>query len=254
MPRPGCFYAAVIVSLNLLLLFFATYERSSVCSWNEQLPPDQTDELQPKASPVIPPPNPSTVAVTDPSPTASAVTLPLPFEYLHAQEESAWCAEHFGTKYLHNLRDNATNYCSDESASSLTCFRTQTREDGRVDSFCLAGQTIFEPREALWKLDCQLREWAPQDVVHGTPRLEDFPEYWAETGPRRVLAEYLRMGRNMKVQLARAARPKDFTILVKREENVTNFWHALMEIMSLSMMLDTLRMSRNPETDLPFYS
>src|SRR5271163_4997707 len=247
MPRPGCFYAAVIVGLNLLL-FFATFERSSVSFWNKKLPPDQIDELQPKAFPVIPPSNSFTVAVTDPSPTASAVALPLPFEYLQvqelqAQEEPAWCAEHFGTKYLHNLRDNATNYCSDESASSLTCFRTQTRKDGQVDSFCLAGQTIFEPREALWKLDCQLREWTPQDVVHGTPRLEDFPEYWAETGPRRVLAEYLRMGRNMKVQLARAARPKDFTILVKREENVTNFWHALMEIMSLSMMLDTLRMS-----------
>jgi EGF domain-specific O-GlcNAc transferase len=99
-----------------------------------------------------------------------------------------------------------------------------------------------------------LREWTPQDVVHGTPRPEDCPEYWAGTGPRRVLAEYLRMGRNMAVQLARAARPRDFTILVKREENITNFWHALMEIMSLSMMLDTLRMSRNPKTDLPFYS
>ena len=40
-----------------------------------------------------------------------------------------------------------------------------------------------------------------------------------------------------------------YTVLVSREEKVTNLWHEMMEMLSVSMTLDAMRITRRPDTN-----
>jgi protein O-GlcNAc transferase len=50
------------------------------------------------------------------------------------------------------------------------------------------------------------------------------------------------------------AEPRNFSILIKRENSNYNVWHSLMEIFALYMTLDVLRMTPNSATQRTFFS
>ena len=187
------------------------------------------------------------------SPPSMGHALPQLPEYHEAPDELAYCAERFGLDYLQNLSNSSVNYCTDNSASRLTCFRSKT-EDNRVDSFCIGGPAVFERTTGQFELDCDLRQWTAAETGKGIPRLEQFPSYWYETGPRYIFNKYIRTDAAGKISLPTGSTSKKFSILIKREEKVTNVWHSLMEISALFMTLDVLRMTSDPATGLAFFS
>ena len=176
-------------------------------------------------------------------------TLPLPPEYQQAPHELAFCADRFGVPYLEVFSSSSTEYCDAQSLSSLTCFRNQITNE-RTDSFCIGGPATLDLEEKKYKLDCPLRTW----TAHGIPSLNQFPPYWYQTGPRFVLENYVRTGTAQGVRPSSTSGLQNFSILIKREDNLNNLWHRLMEISSLFWTLDVLQMTRNPTTNKPYFS
>ena len=187
------------------------------------------------------------------SPLSMGHDLPQLPEYHVAPEKLAYCDERFGLDYLQNLSNSSFNYCTDNSASRLTCFRSKT-DKNRIDSFCIGGPAVFGSTEGTFELDCNLRQWTAVETGKGIPRLEHFPSYWYETGPRYIFNKYIRTDAAGKVPSRTGSISRKFSILIKREEKVTNVWHSLMEISALFMTLDVLRMTRDPKTGLAFFS
>ena len=180
--------------------------------------------------------------------------LGLPPEYQLFPEELAYCTERFGLQYLENLSKSAVNHCTANSAASVTCFHSRTAPDGRTDSFCIAGPAVFDGKEKKFSLGCRIREWTEKEVAQGIPKLDQFPHYWYQTGPRSILSKYVRIGEAERIQNSPSIPSRNFSILIQREEVISNPWHSLMQILSLFMTLDVLRMTRNPATNGPFFS
>lgn len=179
--------------------------------------------------------------------------MDLPPEYQKPPDQTAYCADRFGPKFLQELSKTATNYCNLDSSSSLTCFRTQTSADGRVDSFCVGSPSLFDSEQGKFLLDCPLREWTEQEAAEKIPRIERFPYYWYQTGPHFILDRYFHIGAAKEIRSHLANSPENFSILVRREQPYTNMWHGLMQIFVLYMSLDVLQMARNPATNMPFF-
>lgn len=181
-----------------------------------------------------------------------ATSLTLEHYYQHPME-SKFCANNFGPAYLELFSNSSTGYCRTDSKSSLNCFHGHTLENERSASFCITGGTEFNLTGRTWTVDCRMRPWTKEDTLRGTPSWEDFPtNYWANTGPRKIFADFFDIGSNTAAN--RPNEPPNFTILARREDNRRNLWHSLMEIFSLSMMLDVLRISVDPATNKPFYT
>jgi EGF domain-specific O-GlcNAc transferase len=177
--------------------------------------------------------------------------LSLPPDYTLQEADLLFCNKRFGTGYLWGLSNTATSYCTPESRSALTCFRSRTAADGRVDSFCFAKSAAFYQDGPTFELECTQAVRTAEELSHPIPipSLRSFHTYWYETGPGVIFKRFIRIVE----ALGRARLPSSApTILVSREEKVTNPWHTLMEIFSLSMSLDTLRIAINPETGVPF--
>jgi protein O-GlcNAc transferase len=181
--------------------------------------------------------------------------LPLPTEYHQAPDQQPpFCDERFGYQYLQNLANSSINYCDPNSASTLTCFRTQVDPGQRTDSFCIGGPVAFDNNEKKFKLDCQLREWNEAETAQRIPRLEQFPSYWYATGPSYIFSKYVRIGPAKEIRRGRPSGQRNFSIFIKRENSNYNMWHSLMEIFALFMTLDVLRMTRDPATNTAFFS
>lgn len=233
-------YRIGTVVAAFLLVSFALYQFTSVphpsATTRTRKPPiSQADD------------NPS----QPPNPLKSA--LPLPPEYHQTRNELAFCAERFGLPYLHSFSKSSTEYCEDQSLSSLTCFRNQIAKD-RIDSFCIGASGILDLKEKKYNLDCPLRPWTAQELAQGTPSLYQLPPYWYETGPHFILQKYVRTGIAPGMRSMPASDSQGFSILIKREDNLNNLWHRLMEISSLFWTLDVLRMTRNPATNKPYFA
>jgi protein O-GlcNAc transferase len=180
-------------------------------------------------------------------------TLPLPPEYQQTPHELELCAERFGLPYLEGFSNASANYCDGQSLSSLTCFWNQIT-NGRTDSFCIGGPAILDVKENKYKMDCPLRTLTAEELAQGIPRLNRLPSYWYQTGPRFILENYVRTGAAEDMRSILTSGSQEFSILVKREENLNNLWHRLMELFSLFMTLDVLQMTRNPITNKPYFS
>lgn len=170
----------------------------------------------------------------------SQSTVNLPVDYTYSQELSPFCADRFTHAYLEKLRNSATEYCSSESISSLTCFHSQTTES-RTDSFCFGQSVTFDTLQKKFVLQCSLRSLDGE----GIPRLDSLRRYWYETGPRVILDNYIHFDDAATEVVANSS--KSFTILVKREGS-GNPWHSLLEIFSMIMTLDVLQMAGNDKT------
>ncbi|KAL2850712.1 hypothetical protein BJY01DRAFT_125539 [Aspergillus pseudoustus] len=179
---------------------------------------------------------------------ASEVAFDLPPEYTEVTEPPPFCADRFGVSYLRQLRDSATEYCTPESPSGLTCFHSKTTTS-RVDTFCLARGALFDQVDKSFTLGCSLRDLSGQSV----PRYREFTNYWYDTGPGRVLEEAVRINENNSSLVVPGTVP-NYTLLVKREGS-NNIWHSLMEIFSMTLSLDVLRMAKHPsEPTTPLFA
>lgn len=193
----------------------------------------------------------------DTSPTQPPIrldsTLPLPPEYQQTPPELEFCAERFGLPYLEAFSNTSANYCDGQSLSSLTCFWNQITNE-RTDSFCIGGAAILDVKENKYKMDCPLRTLTAEELTQGIPGLNRLPRYWYQTGPRVILDNYVRTIAAEELRSILTSGPQEFSILIKREENLNNLWHRLMELFSLFMTLDVLQMTRNPATNKPYFN
>ena len=178
--------------------------------------------------------------------------LPLPQDYQQPSDELAFCDKRFGLQYLRALSNTSVNYCDADSCSSLTCFHSQTAENGRVDSFCIGVPASFDSLGKTFQMDCRFRKLSIDESTKGIPRFEQLPSYWYETGPRYIFDKYIRTDANGDNLPPSPRRSRSFSILVKREEKITNLWHSLMEISALYMTLDVLRITQDQATGMAF--
>lgn len=177
----------------------------------------------------------------DPSPILS-----LPLEYTHQRLDQAFCNERFGTQYLQRLSNRSTSYCTEESNSFLSCFHSRTAKEGRTDSFCVGEGSSLQ--DGHFELGCNLRELSGEEITNNVPQISSLSTYWYNTGPGVILRDYIKLNAQGKPP---AEKTQPYTVLVSREGH-SNPWHSLMEILSLSMTLDVLRMAPNPRSHRPF--
>ncbi|ORY58064.1 uncharacterized protein BCR38DRAFT_447892 [Pseudomassariella vexata] len=179
-----------------------------------------------------------------------------PNDYQVVVDEPLPCPRRLQTAYLEELRQSRAAYCSAESPSQLTCFHSQ-KSDSTIDSFCVGEHGVLGTK-GKFELSCE--EIVPYTIEANetAQTLDMLKSYWYETGPRVVFDQYVEA---KKGELALSSPPElksqeddesapsyptnsnHYSILLKREGSV-NLWHCLMEIMSLSMTLDVLQMTR----------
>lgn len=173
--------------------------------------------------------------------------LDAPSGYRAVPQQPLWCEQRLGLTYLEGLCYSETEYCTPESQSQLTCFHSQTSQDGRTDSFCLGRGATLDRASSIFQVSCQLTE--PRGIHSNglTVALQDFPRYWYETGPHTVLDSFVDLTpkATKAIDFVPSVEHTSFTILLKRE-GAGNLWHCLMEIMSLTWTLDVLQMSPDP--------
>lgn len=102
---------------------------------------------------------------------------------------------------------------------------------------------------------CKPRELSAEDFAkHSLSNLNHLTAYWYNTGPKVIFKEFIHLEpENYSVSPPPTA-AESVIFLIKREETVYNLWHTLMQIMSLTLSLDVLRMTIDPETGSPFFS
>lgn len=172
----------------------------------------------------------------------------LPREYLPRHPDSDWCQERFGLPFLEDLRAAEAEYCVPESPSYMSCFWSRTA-DNRNDALCYATDVKFNSKEHKFVLGCDMKDQPPQDSEGNTmPGFPDgLPAYWYNTGPAFVAAERLAVLPLDDVSDYQAwateagYMPSRINVLVKRE-GAQNPWHSMMELMSMMMSLDALRL------------
>ncbi|OAX78660.1 hypothetical protein ACJ72_07031 [Emergomyces africanus] len=188
-------------------------------------------------------------------PPENTDVLPAPGDYNLASAQSEFCAERFDIQYLTNLVQTQTSYCDADSKSSMTCFHTQidSNGNGRVDSFCISGPATFDPGQKKFILDCSLRSLSDEELSQGVPNFAQFPQYWYQTGPKQIFNSFVRFDPPEKPPQNLPHGSRTFSILIKREDSRYNLFHSLMEIFSLALTLDVMKMARNQDTSLPFF-
>ncbi|RMJ23419.1 hypothetical protein PHISP_05699 [Aspergillus sp. HF37] len=191
-----------------------------------------------------------------PSPSPEDASVPLeqkavsfPPEYSMTPFESRFCADRFGIPYLEHLRDSATEYCTSESSSALTCFHAKITDTLRIDTMCIGQDSGFDPATRKFRLGCELRELNESKTSVPIPKYGKFNNYWYRTGPQVIFDESVVLWNKIRSQ-ERQCSP-NYTILTKREGS-KNLWHCLMEIFSMTIALDVLQISTRPNDSRPF--
>lgn len=187
--------------------------------------------------------------------------LPIPAEYraiadtTETGDDPEYCMNRFSTKYLSDFTNHSIQYCSSGS-SHLTCFHATISSDKGRDTFCIGQNAIFNSTEGKFALDCQVRLPDQTESSRDIIPFHAIRQHWYETGPRTVFERFVNVGPGTippgqpdHNTFKATSLSNKYTILVKRERE-TNLWHNLMEIWSMTMTLDILRMSR-ANSDLP---
>ncbi|KAK4207114.1 hypothetical protein QBC37DRAFT_327961 [Rhypophila decipiens] len=182
--------------------------------------------------------------------------LPLPNDYDPEETESAFCLDRFSPKYLTNLRDTSIQYCSTPSSSELTCFHSHVSGNENRDTLCIGDGSVLDL--GTFALSCQIRQPNANETARGIIPFDRIRQYWYDTGPRYVFDHYVDIKTTADSETVPAATgnqtdvsPRKFTLLLKREGEA-NPWHCLMEIWSMAMTFDVLRMTRD-DAGQPFY-
>jgi protein O-GlcNAc transferase len=215
--------------------------------------------LTPSPPPVLPPSSsqpaePSSVSLPSPIPSNPQnylPDLPLPPDYSHSLDKESYCDKRFSTVYLADLRDSLTEYCTRDSTTDLTCFHSQTAENQRIDTFCLGRSSIYNVNDRRFVLRCNPIHGLRSNASFQVPEMNHFAAYMYHTGSGHIFENYIS---NIEEPTA-VAWPKErkFSVLLSREGE-GNPWHCLLEILSLTLSFDVLRMSRDPATNEPLFT
>lgn len=182
-------------------------------------------------------------------------TLQLPPPYPPAgglKESDDTCASQYGTNYIHEFVQSETAYCDNTSTASLTCFSSKAHNN-RLDTLCVGGPADTLVSEGSVTLSCNLREMNQEDRAKHSPTLNRFSTYWYNTGPKAIFNKFIRFEPKRDSSAPESRAVDNVLFLVKREEIVANLWHTLMQVMSLTLSLDVLRMAVDPNTGFPYF-
>ncbi|KAL1887808.1 hypothetical protein Sste5346_009983 [Sporothrix stenoceras] len=168
-----------------------------------------------------------------------------------------YCRQHFSGDYLSDLRDHSIQYCEDDgngpASSTLTCFHGYIRGDSHADSFCIGSGATWDETQKKFSLDCPVQRIPNvNETARGLIPFTDLQPYWFNTGPKRIFEGYVSIKGQSRDETKKASSPS-FVLLIRRE-GAGNLWHCLMEIWSMTMTFDVLRMARQEETGEPFYT
>ncbi|KJR87493.1 uncharacterized protein SPSK_10407 [Sporothrix schenckii 1099-18] len=172
-------------------------------------------------------------------------------------KHDGFCTQRFTTAYLEDLRDHSIQYCDPVGGtlprSRLTCFHAHVRDDKGVDSFCLGTSATWDAGQKTFRLDCPIRRRPDaNETARGLIPFESIAASWFDTGPRRVFDKFVSLSHDEaspEQQVLETSTPretKSFVLLVKREGN-NNLWHSLMEIWSMMMSVDVLRIAQQQD-------
>ncbi|CAK7246399.1 MAG: hypothetical protein STHCBS139747_008029 [Sporothrix thermara] len=198
-----------------------------------------------------------------PLPHQALTDLPIPDDYIAEPSASSFCADRFSKKYLLDMRAASFQYCKNNSYSSassptLTCFHSHTSSDDARDSLCLAQGIFFDPSAKKFVLPCDIVAPDADAKARGAIPFEAVRQYWYDTGPRYIFEKHVsfvpgnqRIADN-KIAKQASTPTTRYTLLIKREGE-GNLWHCLMEIWSMTMSMDVLRMARDPATGRAFW-
>ncbi|TQN64097.1 EGF domain-specific O-linked N-acetylglucosamine transferase [Colletotrichum shisoi] len=177
--------------------------------------------------------------------------------------EPEFCTPRFSPDYLYGLRDRAIQYCSPAStpsaaAANLTCFHSRTQD--RDDAFCFAQGAVLDPSTKTFNLDCDVRLPTANESSRGIIPFTGIRGYWYDTGPGVLFQKYVKVAnRSSASSTPEQIQPRPsqarpiISILLKRE-GAWNIWHSLMELWSMTMSLDVLRMAPDPAVPTkPFF-
>jgi protein O-GlcNAc transferase len=182
-------------------------------------------------------------------------TLPLPPPYPPAEnleESDDTCASQYGTNYIRDFVQSKTAYCDNTSTASLTCFSSKAHNN-RLDTLCVGGPADTSVSEGSVTLACNLRELNQEDHAEHSPALNRFSTYWYNTGPKAIFNDFIRFEPKQDGLVTEIRAVDNVLFLVKREDTVANLWHTLMQVMSLTLSLDILRMAVDPNTGSPYF-
>lgn len=186
--------------------------------------------------------------------TSGALSFPAEYNEVIAepdgQQEPQYCVDRFSTKYLDDARKHGIQYCSSGS-SRLTCFHSRTQPNGDRDSLCIGQNAPLQLESQRFQLDCKIRLPFENETESGLIAFHQLRPYWYETGPAVIFKDFVdvRVGPpaadiNTAAETTTAdRRTAPIKLLVKREGH-NNVWHSLMELWSMTLTLDILRMSR----------
>jgi protein O-GlcNAc transferase len=252
------------VLLVIFFLFAATFSLNTQLfpvSWNPSAASNNHDQINAKLP--SKPPNSSHSTAQPPSPDILSASptpsnsqnllpdLPLPPDYSHIPDKQSYCDKRYSTAYLTNLKDSATEYCTEDSATSLTCFHSQTAEDRRTDTFCLGRSSTYNVKDHRFSLHCEPVNDLKSNASFQVPDMKHFASYMYDTGSGHIFKNYIS---NIESPDS-VAKPegRNFSVLLKREGE-GNPWHCLLEILSLTLSFDVLRMSRDPGKKEPLFT
>lgn len=126
----------------------------------------------------------------------------------------------------------------------MHCFHGTIEEQGR-DPFCIAQNVVLDEETEHFSLECDTRfpeEQSPKCVF-------EIDEMQRQSGPGAVFERYFDIGCKPQSLLQSSLQFEEhqqeqstYTVLIKRE-GTASFWDSLMEIMSMTLSMDILRMS-----------
>ncbi|KIH87775.1 hypothetical protein SPBR_04881 [Sporothrix brasiliensis 5110] len=252
--RRRVLYVAVAFVLTLVVYFLALSDRATgFCA--SCLPAWRPSPSAPSASPPG-----SGSASPEPLTLPDLDTLPPP----PPGRDVGYCRQHFSSDYLSDLRDHSIQYCEGNehgpAQSRLTCFHGHIRDDHQADSFCIASGASWDATTQKFQLGCPVwRTPNENETAGGLIPFTDLAPYWFNTGPKTIFKEFVSMTGAGAAHASKARAAADgsgtpsFVLLVKRE-GAGNLWHCLMEIWSMTMTMDVLRMARPDDRAAPFYA
>lgn len=154
-------------------------------------------------------------------------------------EHAKICFNKFGTGFVGEIADNVTEYCSSNSWPNLSCFHGAGTTGMDHDMMCVAKNVVLHGETGQFALDCdttRTSKYLP-DVDGLLKQFSLEVEEKSITGPLSPLQD----GKNPTEQT-------NYTILVRRQE-YTSFWDSLMEVFSMMLSVDVLRMRRLSRSD-----
>lgn len=156
------------------------------------------------------------------------------------------CLDTASAEYLRGLRRNAVEYCSSPSGDSVYSFHGTMNGLDR-GTFYIAQGVVIDEVTRLFAFECGgwLTEKEPETDVC------DLVQTKRQSGLGSVFDKYFHIRFKHK-DIPEApleveeheAKPSNYTILIKREPTAS-FWDSLMEIMSMTLSVDVLRMSND---------